>query len=169
MVSTINATRVLLRNEIPERTTPKLTATLRDQDGAPVAAASLDALSLTLFNDKTKAIVNGRNHSDVLNAGIGTINAQGVLTLAFTALDTAILDATLATELRVALIEWDWTVSSVPKSGKHEISFVVRNLHHVASSPPCTTRRSMLGPPTSDGASVRLSRSTSCGAATADG
>src|SRR5688572_24015206 len=104
MVSTINATRVLLRNEIPERTTPKLTATLRDQDGAPVAAASLDALSLTLFNDKTKAIVNGRNHVDILNAGIGTINAQGLLTLAFSALDTAILDTTLATELRIALI-----------------------------------------------------------------
>ena len=131
---TANPHRHEFQKEVAERTTPTLSVTLRDLDGAGIPASSLDALKLTLFNDRTGAIINARDHQNVLNTGIGTMSSAGVITLAFTAADTAVLDSTRSSEVRVALLEWDWTVSGAPKSGKCELVFVVRNLQKVPAS-----------------------------------
>ena len=54
--------------------------------------------------------------------------------IALTAFDTPLLDSARSTEVRVALLEWEWTESGVPKAGKVELAFVVRNLAKVPNA-----------------------------------
>lgn len=129
---TKNTHRYLLGDEVPEGTTPHLTGTLRDHQGDGVPAASLSALHVTIYNETTEAILRAR--SSALNTGIGAVNGSGEVTLALTAGDTAIVDDTKATELRVALLEAEWTDGGIPKQAKFELVFVVRNLKQVPAS-----------------------------------
>jgi hypothetical protein len=131
---TTNNIRRTFKEEVAEGTTPTLGVTLQDLAGNGIPAASLSALWLTLFNDRTGAIVNGRSHINVLNTGIGTVDAQGAVRIALTAFDTPLLDSARSTEVRVALLEWEWTESGVPKAGKVELAFVVRNLAKVPNA-----------------------------------
>ena len=59
--------------------TAVFTATLRDKDGAAIAAASLTSLSLTLTDARSGVIVNSRNAQNVLNANNATVNSSGGL------------------------------------------------------------------------------------------
>jgi hypothetical protein len=59
--------------------TAVFTATLRDKDGAAIAAASLTSLSLTLTDAHSGGVVNSRNAQNVLNANNVTVNSSGGL------------------------------------------------------------------------------------------
>ena len=74
---TTNNIRRTFKEEVAEGPTPTLGVTLQDLAGNGIPAASLSALWLTLFNDRTGAIVNGRSHINVLNTGIGTSMPRG--------------------------------------------------------------------------------------------
>lgn len=124
------AFRTTLTAVFAEGKTAKITAVIEDEDGTGIDVANLGTVTLTLFNDRSKAIINSRNQTDIKNAGPGTIDSSGNLTLTLTADDMAILVASNDAERHVAFIEW--TYSSGTKSGGFEIAFTVTNLAKVS-------------------------------------
>lgn len=61
-------------------------------------------LTLTLWDVKTGAIINGRNGANVLSS----VDAQGKVVFWLTEQDMQILDPTLVTEVHQALFTWTW-------------------------------------------------------------
>ena len=125
------ASRTTLTEVFAEGKTAKITAVIEDEDGNGIDVANLGTVTLTLFNDRSRAIINSRNQADIKNTGGGTIDSSGNLTLVLSAADMAILNASNDAERHVAFIEW--TYSSGTKDGGHEIAFTVTNLAKVSS------------------------------------
>ena len=116
---------------IAEKSTPDLTATVKDEDGNTIAGSSLVTLTLTLYNKSTGAIINSRDAQNVLNTNQVTVDGSGLLTFAMLALDTVIVDATLATgslETHVALFTYTWLDGAVTKTGRHLVEHQVEQL-----------------------------------------
>ena len=109
-----------------ERTTGKFTTTIKDENGTPIPAASIQTLTLTLYHERTLSIINSRDRQNVLNANNVTVDANGLLTWSIQALDRVIEDDTQGTEMHRALFEWTANASAVV--GKHEHRFEVANL-----------------------------------------
>jgi len=121
-----------LADEILEKTTPKLTAVLKDEDGNPIADTDLVALELTLYSMEdppTHTIINSRSAQDVLNKDNVTVDGSGNLTWEVQAEDTAILDGSRTKERHRAV--FDWTYNAGAKRGRHIIDMTVRNLEKV--------------------------------------
>ena len=112
-----------------ERATARYDAVIKDEDGVAVPAAQIGALTLTLYNKKTGAIVNSRSDVDILNANGGAVDSAGNLSFLFTPADMAIVDSTQQSEVRVGLFEW--TYGGGAKEGRHEIEVTVKNLGRV--------------------------------------
>jgi len=88
----------------------KYTAVLLDEDDAPIAAGTLDTLTLTLWDYSTRTILNSRDAQDVLNANNVTLDGSGNLVWYLQADDNAIV-GTVAEgniETHKALFEWTW-------------------------------------------------------------
>ena len=116
---------------IKEKTTRTYEATLKDELGAVIPAASITTLLLTLYslNSPTLAIVNARNQQSLLNANNGTVDANGLFKWEMQILDNQVLDSTLTTEIHRGLFEVTWAAGT--KAHKHEVDFHVQNLNKV--------------------------------------
>ena len=116
-----------LEDVILEKTSPKITATIQDEDGTAIPAASLDTLTLTLYNlnDSAKTIINDRDAQDVLNTNNVTVDSSGNLIWSVQSLDTIIV-GTQERENHRAVFEW--TYSSGTKNGKYQIDMEIKNL-----------------------------------------
>jgi hypothetical protein len=114
---------------VKEKTTQAFTAVLQDETGAVIPAASITALTLTLYDLLTNAIINSRDHVSIKNANGGTIDASGNLTWTSDVLDSPILNDTLAQENHIALIEWTYNSG---KQGRFEVALIVRNMVRVS-------------------------------------
>jgi hypothetical protein len=110
-----------------EQDTPVLRAIVKDDAIPPVVipGSSLSTMTLTLYNEHTSAIVNGRDHVDIKP----NVDGAGQLVFPLLVADMVILDATKKEEYRRALIEWTW---STTKRGSWEAQFIVQNLHRVS-------------------------------------
>jgi hypothetical protein len=64
---------------VEERTTPRITATVRDSAGNPIPQDDLDSLTLTLTDQRTRTVINDRLEFDILSF----VNSSGVLTFDF--------------------------------------------------------------------------------------
>lgn len=113
-----------------ERITARYTATVKDETGIAIPAASLTTLTLTLYNRADGSIINSRNAQDVLNANNVTVDSAGLITWTMQPADNPIVDDTREIERHVAL--WVWTYSSGTKTGRHETEFDVENFAKVA-------------------------------------
>ena len=119
--------------DVLERTTPRYTARLVDDQNVALPAASLLTLRLTLYViTSTGAVtpVNGRDDQDVLNVNNVTINASGDLVWSVQIADTTLVED-LPFERHIALWEWTWTTAAGTRAGKHELVLVIRNLASV--------------------------------------
>ena len=116
--------------EIFEGSTPKITATVKDEDGAALAASALQSLTLTYYNKADGAIINSRDGQDALNANNVTVSAAGALVWKLLAADTAIIDTTIKAgndEIHIALFECAWLdADSDQRHGKHEVEIRIR-------------------------------------------
>lgn len=119
-----------LDDNIMEGTTPKITATIQDENDAVIDVADLNTVTLTLYNldDADNTIINSRNAQDVKNANNVTISSLGALVWSVQVLDTAIVGST-ETERHRAVFAW--TYNSGTKTGRHVIDMVIRNLEKV--------------------------------------
>lgn len=119
---------------VPEQGTLKMTATLRDEAGAPILLTSVATLTLTLYarDDGAKTIVNAIDHANIKNAGRGTLHAtSGLVTISLDGADHSIVNSTNDQEWHRALIEAAYS-SNPTHYLKSEIDFPVRNLARVA-------------------------------------
>jgi hypothetical protein len=101
---------------------------VRDDAGVALPGASLTSCRLTLTDVATGAVINGRDAVDVLNAGPGTIDAEGNGVLLLAGADNAIVGHG-PREDHEALLEWAWVGGASP--GKHRILLRVENLAQV--------------------------------------
>lgn len=119
---------VRLPDQILEKTTPKITATVVDEIGAAIPGSSLASLTLSLYSvsDVTFPTINNRADQNVLNTNNVTIDASGLLTWSVQAADTQILDSALSKESHRAV--FSWTYNGGVKTGRHVIDMTIVNL-----------------------------------------
>jgi hypothetical protein len=96
---------------IQERTTRKLSFTLKDEDGVVIPGAALTQLTFKLFarpavgNPTPGIYINSRDGSADLKANV---DSNGVFTLELTPADNQVMDATLAKERHVLIFRWKY-------------------------------------------------------------
>ena len=120
------ANLTILTDDIMEKTTVKITATVEDEDGNGLAAASLDTLTLTLYSLEDNTIINSRDDQSVKNVNGVTLDANGSLIWTVTPADTIIVNTTLNAERHRAVFEWTYDTGA--KNGKHVIDMRIINL-----------------------------------------
>jgi hypothetical protein len=113
-----------------------LTATIKDEDEAPIPSSALGTLTLMLYDQKTElaspgtttAIINGRNRQNILNANGCAVSTGGVMTMTFSPADNIIVNTGIVrrSERHVALFEY--TYAAGLKAGKEEVLIDVYNL-----------------------------------------
>jgi hypothetical protein len=124
-------------HEITEDTTPDYTAVLREKTqpngdlGAPIPGSVLDSLTLTFYQEYTRAIINGRNQQNVLQLNGVSVGEDGVLLWTMTREDTAILNDALRSEPHVAIFEYTFPGTNGTEYAKHVVRFNVDNLVRV--------------------------------------
>lgn len=124
---------------IDEQESGSYFATVTDDAGAMIPGNQLTALTLTLYvirQDGSTAIVNNRDHQNVLNTQNVTVS-NVIQTLAngktynlrwrIQPADTTLVEA-LPFERHLFLFEWTWAQGQ----GKHEATLAVKNLVMVA-------------------------------------
>ena len=113
--------------DVAEKTTPLLTFTVVDENGAPIAGASLDVCDLMVFDEISGTVLTtpaspGRD----IRANIdGSGNGSVVLVEA----ETAIHNTTRPSEWHIAYIHWEYNAGA--GDGKAKIRFFVRNFTKV--------------------------------------
>ena len=115
-----------------ERTTPRYTALLTDEAGEPISGADLTTLTLTLYDQRSRAVINNRQAQDVLNDNDVTINTDGQLVWTMQRADNAIIGTPRpgVTETHIALFEWTWDAGT--KAGLHELLIEVKQIEKVS-------------------------------------
>ena len=117
---------------INERTTAKYTSDpLLDEDGVTVAGSVLSSATLTLYDEKTKTILNSRNAQNVNQANDVTISEAGVVAWLLRPADNAIINDRLPSEVHVAVFDFRW--DSGTSRAVHEVKFIVKNVGMVTS------------------------------------
>lgn len=109
-----------------ERDTPILRATVVDDSVPPVAipGSSLATMTLTLYDEQTLGIVNGREAVDIK----ASVDGSGLLVFQLTEDDMSMVTSTRRSEKRRALLEWTWNST---RRGSWEAQFVVENVLQV--------------------------------------
>jgi hypothetical protein len=116
---------------IAEKTTQVLTCTIKDETDVVIPLDQITTLTLTLYNQESRTIINTRENQNVLNLANVTYHAtSGLLTWLLQPADTAIENVAKSIEVRVALFQWTFAAGN--KHGKHEIVFKIRNLEKVS-------------------------------------
>lgn len=116
---------------IREGSTGLLTGRFVNKDGIGVSSILFDYATLTLYDYVTKAIINGADGRNILNAGGATISStpgnDGAFSIPLAAADNPILDSTKQSEAHIALLKF-----SVKGSvGTGEIRFIVMNAQKI--------------------------------------
>lgn len=107
--------------EVLEGTTPQYSCSIVDENGDAVAAASLDTLTITLFNVRSRVVINSRDRQNALNANNVEVTAGGLLTWNIQPADLVVASGDLISKLQ-AVFEWTWGDG---KSGWHELTLNV--------------------------------------------
>lgn len=104
-----------------EETSAEYSATLKDEDSAVIPLADLTTLTLTLYDERTAAIINSRTAQNVLNLNNVTVHAtSGLVTWEIQPADNVIIDLTLRhgqSEPHVAQFDFTWDTGT--KAGRH--------------------------------------------------
>ena len=110
---------------IPEKSSAKYTATLKDENGVVIPFATLDTLILTLYDLTTGNIINSRNAVNALNANNVTLHATSGLLIYLMQPDDNKIIGTGLEEVHIILFQGAW--SSGTKAVRHQIQITVSN------------------------------------------
>lgn len=119
--------------ETTQNSTHCYQATLRDELGAVIPAASLTTLTLTLTNKSDNSLINARNAQNVLNANGVTIDSAGNLVWTGTPLDNPIINTSRQNEIHVALFQYTW--NSGTKGAPHAVELNCVRVSNVPAYP----------------------------------
>ena len=87
----------------------QITGKFKDLQKEVLDKASIQSLTLTLYDETTGDIINNRQNQNILDANGGTVAANGDLTLNLNGSDNVIVANTGQTENHIALTRWVWT------------------------------------------------------------
>lgn len=119
--------KVIIRDEVPEETTWRFTGVIKDETHTAIPAASLTALTLTIYNkDASATIINSISAQNILNANQGTVDSSGNLAIVFDPDDMQMVDTGQDVETHVAFVVWTYDAGS--KRGSLAIEHNVRNM-----------------------------------------
>ena len=116
--------QTVFTDRILEKTTPKITAVIKDEAGTPIPGTSLVTLTLTLYNmsePPTHAIINSRSAQNVLNVNGVTVDAEGNLAWQLASADTAMQNSALSKEAHRAEFRWTYESGSDTLVGSYII------------------------------------------------
>ena len=114
-----------LNDIIPEKSSAKIKATLKDEDGVVIPSATLQTLTLTLYDLITETIINSRDAVDALNANNVTLHAtSGLLTYSMQPDDNQII-GTVSEEVHIILFQGIWSAGT--RAVRHQIQVTVSN------------------------------------------
>lgn len=129
----MNAVTTISGGPFPSAATLVYSGQLLDGAGAGIPFADLDSFTLTISRLGSGSIVNGVERVDVLNAGRGTVDAEGNYQIVLSPDDTNLLPgAPLGTQTVMSLVI-DWTFNGGQVTGRHQA-----NLTLVALTEPAT-------------------------------
>ena len=98
-------------HEVLQGVSCRITATIKDAAEVVIPLSSIDACTLTLYDQATRAIINSRQAQDVLNANGTTIHAtSGLLTCDLNAADNVFVGEK-AKERHVALFKFTYSTT----------------------------------------------------------
>lgn len=107
-----------------ERTTSTFSADIQDENGAAIPAASLTDITLTLYDEVSRQVINGRSAVSVKNASGGTVDTAGHFEMVFELEDNAHMGGA-TNERHVALFRY--TYDSGAKAGAQRVLIDVFN------------------------------------------
>lgn len=113
---------------VNERTTAVFAADITDETATGIPGSALDALTLTLYEQTTGAIINSRDGANVLNANGGTVDEAGHFIMVFTPADNQHM-GTDTSEVHIALFRWTY---NTVKQGSQRVILSVINEPKVA-------------------------------------
>lgn len=99
-----------------------------DETKTKMSKSAITSAQLTLRDDETGAVINGRENLDVLDK----IDATGLFHMALTPEDNVIVTATKDEEIHVATVTIVWTSADGQMTTKDEVNIHVRNLKFTA-------------------------------------
>lgn len=117
---------------VNERSTARYTTDpLTDEDGAVVAGSILSSATLTLYDQRTGAILNSRNQQNVNQANGVSISDAGVVSWLLVPADNAIVNTKLPQEVHVAVFDFRWDAGT--SRAVHEVKILVNNIGKVTA------------------------------------
>lgn len=120
---------VFIDEILPEGKTVFLRAKVVDEEDSPVPKAMIDALTVTLYDVGSGAIINSRDNQNILDTNGGSLHAtSGDLLLEFSPADMVIVSTVPPQpryEHHVARIEWGYNAT---RNGSCDIEFRVENM-----------------------------------------
>lgn len=102
----------MIKFNINQLSSFRVTAILEDETGTPIAAASLTTLTLTLYDRVTNAIINSRSAQNILDANGVTVDSSGNLVWTGTPSDAPILNSARNSEQHIALFHYTWSAGA---------------------------------------------------------
>ena len=109
--------------------TPTYTGQMVDPYVNGIPASDFSALTLTIADTLSGAIINSVNQVNILNTGRGAIDSSGNLTISLEAGDTSMSEVPgIAQIQRSLIIDWTYAVTgSQPSSGsgRHQANFLL--------------------------------------------
>ena len=115
---------------IPEKSTALVRFTVKDVAGNVIPGSSLTTLTVTLYNDRNKNPINGRDDTDILGVNGGSVDANGLGVWKMEELDNQIMQDGPTTEDHTALFKWTYNVPV--DTGYHQVRLRVKNLAKVS-------------------------------------
>ena len=104
---------------------PIYTGQILDPFGVGIPAADISALTLTLVDVASGAVINSVDNVNILNTGRGTVDSTGNLTIKYQSGDTALSETTSEMIERAAVIRWTYSTSTSAGNGVHQVNFTV--------------------------------------------
>lgn len=108
----------------PEASNAQYTAYLKDETGVAVALTDISALTLTLRDKTTRAIINSRTAQNVLNTNNVTVHAtSGLVTWSIQAADVTAVNANQPYVEHIAEFNVTWDTT---KKSKHQVAIQIQ-------------------------------------------
>lgn len=110
---------------VAEKTTTRIELQLTNENDLPLTDVAVGTVTLWLYEERSKAVLNSRSGTDIRNVNGGTLSPSALLTLLLSDDDNALAQPTALRETHIALISWTWDAGT--KTGRKELSFTVYN------------------------------------------
>lgn len=95
----------------------KYTCTIADLNGLSIGTGTVSAMTLSLIDTASGAVVNAVSKVDIFNTGRGTLDVLGNCTITLTAADTALFVTTDTFEVRSLIIDFAFGSNT----GRHRV------------------------------------------------